>query len=151
MSFLILIFLLFLQSTFLAVHCPFLRPDLPLVFLILVASGRGWVRGFAWGALTGLLLDLFMGGSINYFLLYSLLGLVFGFISGDFFKSYKVLVVFNIFLATVLVYFLLSHFSLLELNFLGLKFCFKILGLNIVYAWGLSFLLAPFLGIKNEE
>lgn len=149
MPFLVLIFLLILQTTLLALHFPFWRPDLPLVFLLLIVSGRGWWRGFLWGALTGATLDLFLGGTLTYFFLYCLLGLLFGFISGDFFKNYRILVFFNIILATFFVYFFPGYLLLADLKFLGFKFSLKILILNLLAAWALSFL--PFWGIKNEE
>ena len=149
MPFLVLIFLLLGQTTLLAKHFSFLRPDLPLIFLILIVSGRGWWRGLAWGAVTGLLLDLFMGGVLTHFFLYCLLGLIFGFISGDFFKNYRILVTFNIILATFLIYFLPGHLLLANLNYLGFKFCLRILILNLCWTWCFSFL--PLWGINNEE
>lgn len=149
MPFLVLILLLILQTTLLALHFPFFRPDLTLVFLLLIVSGRGWWRGVLWGALTGAMLDLFLGGSLTYFFLYCFLGLFFGFISGDFFKNYRILVIFNILLATLFVYFFPGYLLLPNLKFLGLKFGLKMLILNLIAVWTFSFL--PFWGIKNEE
>ena len=114
----LIFFILFmiLQTTILPGFLEIVRPDLILILLILSVSAKGLTRGFFWGVLFGLFMDIFMGIHFYYLYIYSFLGVAVSIVPGDFFRDFKTLVGFNTIFATAILYLAVAAVQYLFFN-----------------------------------
>jgi rod shape-determining protein MreD len=121
-----ILFFLLLQSTWLDyIKINGVKPNLILIFTVIVALLRGYTEGAVVGFFAGIALDLLHGRFIGFYALLGLyLGLAVGYSNRRLYKeNYLVMIVF-IFVSTTIYEFLVYFFSSLgtEMNF---NFAFK--------------------------
>ncbi len=138
-----------LQTTWLARLLP-VRLDLILILFILCISNKGLLKGLGWGIFLGFFLDMFTSYNYFYMLSYPVIGGLLGLIPGDFFQSYRILVVTNTLLASLLIFGFAGLYGATHLISLSLPFLSSlyVLVLNCLAAYLLANPLAKFFGIN---
>ncbi|GBR72273.1 hypothetical protein HP1_024 [Candidatus Termititenax spirochaetophilus] len=119
-----------------------LRPELILIVFCLMFSGRS-SAGLIAGFLTGAFLDILSGYSFYNMILYSITGLLCGFMPVSIFRDFRSLAFVNMLIGSVILntgYAVLSRIFLGKAILLSPLSYFLVLVLNIVFFWIIYFI-----------